>query len=78
MIVILLLKSLSIVKTPKITQTIRDVSGSAHVSYKVVQLKMVDTLNLQLVCALLDVGVVVCYDAGLKDCLKRIPCSTHR
>ena len=77
-IVVLSLKSLSVVKTPKITQTIRDVSGSAHVSCKVLQLKMVNTLNLQLVCALLDVGVVVCYDAGLKDCLKRIPAPTGK
>ena len=75
-IVILSLQSLSVVKTPKVAQTIRNISGSAHISCKVLQLKMINTLNLQLVCALLDVGVVVCYDAGLKDCLKRIPAPT--
>ena len=77
-IVILSLQSLSVVKTPKVAQTIRNVSGSAHVSCKVLQLKTVNTLNLQLVCTLLDVGVVVCYDAGLKDCLKRIPSPTGK
>ena len=77
-IVILSLKSLSVVKTLKIIQTFKNVSGSAHVSCKVLQLKMVNTLNIQIVCALLDVGVVVCYDADLKDCLKRIPTPTGK
>ena len=77
-IVVMSLSSLSVERTPVISQTIRNVSGSAHISCKILQLKIVDTLNLQLVCALLDVGVVVCYDAVLKDCLKRIPTSTGK
>ena len=77
-IVILSLESLSAEKAPVISQTIRNVSGSAHISCKVLQLKMIETLNLQLVCALLDVGIVVCYDVALKDCLKKIPASTGK
>ena len=75
-IVILSLQSPSVERTPKVTQTITNVSGSAHISCKVLQLKMVNTLNLQLVCALLDVGAVVCYDASLNDCLQRVPAAT--
>ena len=77
-IAVLSLQSLSTEETPKITQIIRNVSGSAHVSCKVLQLKTVNLLNLQLVCALLDIGVVVCYDTGLKDCLKRMPAPTGK
>ena len=75
-IVILLLSSLSVEKTPAVSQTIRNVSGAAHIPCKVLQLKVVNTFNIQLVCALLDTGTVVCYDTALKDCLKRIPTST--
>ena len=77
-IVILSLQSLSVERIPVVSQTIRNVSGSPHISCKILQLKMVNTLNLQLVCVLLDGGIIVCYDATLKDCLKRIPTSTGK
>ena len=75
-IITLSLKSVLMKTTPKDHQTIKNVSGSAH--GRVLQLKMVKCLNLQLVYTLLDTGTVVCYDAVLKDCLKRIPTSTGK
>ena len=77
-IVILPLSSLSVERTPVISQTIRNVSGSVNTSCKVLQLKMVDTRNLQVVCALLDIGMIVCYDVVIKDCLRRIPAPTGK
>lgn len=73
---IVILKSLSVEKSPVVSQTIKNISGPALTSCSVLQLRMVNVLNLQLVCALLDIGIVVCYDAALKDCLKRIQTST--
>ena len=77
-IVILSLPSLSVGSTPVISQTIRNVSGSVNTSCKVLQLEMVDTHNLHTVCALLDVGIIVCYDAVVKDCLRRIQTPTGK
>ena len=68
--------SLTAEKTLVVSQTIKNASGSAKMSCKVLQLKMVKTLDLQLVCGLLDNGSIVCYDAGSKDCLNRISAYT--
>lgn len=70
------LKSLA----PFVSYTIKNVSGSTHIPCKVLQLKMVNTLNLQFVCALLDVdvGIVVWYDAVSKNQIKKIALSTGK
>ena len=66
--------SLMAEKTPAISQTIKNISGSDKMSCKVLQLKIFRILDLhdQLVCGLLDNGSIVCYNAGSKVCLKRI------
>ena len=74
-IVILFLQSLSVEGTPMMSHTIYNVCGSAYTSCKVLQLKMINT---QLVVALLDVGIVVCYNAVFKKCLKSISTSTGK
>ena len=57
---------------PVVSQTIKQVSGSVHVPCEVVQLKMIKTLHRELVCGLLNIGNIVCYDAGSKVLLKRV------
>ena len=70
--------SLTAEKTLVVSQTIKNVSGSAEMPCKVQQLKTVKMLNIQLVCCLLDNGSIVCYDAGSKECLKRISACTGK
>ena len=69
--------SLMAEKTPAVSQTIKNISGSDKMSCKVLQLKIFGTLDLQLACGLLDNGSIVCYNAGSKVCLKRISDSAY-
>jgi len=63
--------------TPEVRLLIRNVSGNSNCPCKVIQLKSVEVFKRQLVYALLDVGVVVCYDVSVAvlnwQCLKQIP-----
>jgi len=63
--------------TPEVRSPIRNVSGNHYCPCKVIQLKSVEVFKRQLVYALLDVGVVVCYDVSVAvqnwQCLKQIP-----
>lgn len=52
------------------------ISNIADSACKVIQLKTVSTFYLQVVCALLDIGNIYCYDADTRDCLTCIPAST--
>lgn len=71
-IIIISLKSL-VAKGNLVSHTISNISDK---SCKVVQLKSVNAFHLQLVCVLLDIGCIVCYDADTRDCLSHIPVST--
>ena len=71
-IIIISLKSL-VAEGSLVSHTISNISDK---SCKVVQLNSVNTFHLQLVCVLLDIGCIVCYDADTRDCLSHIPAST--
>lgn len=76
-IVTLPLEVLMTESTPEVHSPIRNVSGNSNCPCKVVQLKSVEMFRRQLVYALLDVGMVVCYDVSVAvqnwQCLKQIP-----
>jgi len=77
-IITLPLKVLVTEATPEIWSPIRNISGNSDC--KVIQLKSVEVFKRQLVYALLDVGVVMCYDVSVAvqdwQCLKQIPIPT--